>query len=378
MPHDRIAVVDFGGQYAHLIATKLRRLQVLAEIRQPEDEAAAFAGVRGIVLSGSPALASRGEDEDWNRGILELDVPVLGLCFGHQEIAKHYGGRVEHAAREYGPARLRASRPSALWRSVPDEHVVWMSHGDTVTALPDGFVEIGASVDPDGRVHPNAAIADAERRRFGFQFHPEVDDTEQGQAMLANFAFEVCGCRPSWTMQRYLDDQLTALRERVGAEPVLLLASGGVDSTVCAELLARALPREQLHLLHIDNGLMREGESPGVLAALAKLGLGERVHFVDATERFLGALEGVVEPERKRRVIGDTFVAVFEQEAARLGLDRMLLAQGTIYPDTIESGGTRRADVIKTHHNRVPIIEEMIRQGRVVEPLRELYKVEVR
>ena len=378
MSHDRIAVVDFGGQYAHLIATKLRRLHVLSELRQPEDPVAAYRGYRGIVLSGSPALASAGKDAELDPALLELDVPVLGLCFGHQAIAKHYGGRVEHEQREYGPARLRSVTPSPLFAGLPAEHTVWMSHGDTVTVLPDGFAEIGASVDPDGRVHHNAAIADERRRRYGLQFHPEVDDSEHGEAMLARFALAICGCRPSWTMDRYREEQIAALRQRVGAAQVLLLVSGGVDSTVCAKLLGEAIGPEQLHLLHVDNGLMRQDESRRVLGELAALGIDRHLHFVDASAGFLAALRGVTEPEHKRRIIGEHFVQVFEQQAARLGLEGMLLAQGTIYPDTIETGGTRRADVIKTHHNRVPAIERMIAAGRVVEPLRELYKLEVR
>jgi GMP synthase (glutamine-hydrolysing) len=377
MHHDRIAVVDFGGQYAHLIANKIRRLHVLAEIRQPEEPATAFEGYKGIVFSGSPALASHDEDE-FNKAIIELDVPILGLCFGHQEIAKHYGGKVEHTAREYGPARLRVTRDSELFHGLPDELTVWMSHGDTVTALPDTFVEVGVSVDPDGTRHPNAAIASDARKRYGFQFHPEVDDTQGGDQMLENFVLRICKCVPSWTMDRYIEEQMEAIKKTVAGQGVFLLVSGGVDSTVCARLLGRALGPDQVHLLHIDNGLMRKDESRKVVAELRRLGLGANLHFVDASDRFLTALAGVIEPERKRRVIGDTFVRVFEEEAARLDLDGMLLGQGTIYPDTIETGGTRRADVIKTHHNRVPMIEEMIAQGRVVEPLKDLYKVEVR
>jgi GMP synthase (glutamine-hydrolysing) len=378
MSHDRIAVVDFGGQYAHLIATKLRRLRVLAEIRQPEDPPEAYRGCRGVVLSGSPALASHGQDAELDPRLLALDLPVLGLCFGHQQIAKHYGGRVEHQQREYGPVKLRSSAESPLFAGLPREHTVWMSHGDTVTELPRGFVEIGASVELDGTLHHNAAIADDERRRYGLQFHPEVDDTEHGDDILARFALVICGCRPSWTMDRYRDEQVAAVRARVGSEQVLLLVSGGVDSTVCAQLLHEAMEPGRLHLLHVDNGLMRQGESRQVLAELGRLGIDRNLHFVDASARFLAALAGVVEPERKRRIIGDTFVQVFEEQATALGLERMLLGQGTIYPDTIETGGTRRADVIKTHHNRVPAIERMIAAGRVVEPLRELYKVEVR
>lgn len=376
--HDRIAVVDFGGQYAHLIATKVRRLHVLAEIRQPDDPIQAFAGYRGVILSGSPALASADEG-GYTREILDLPVPVLGFCFGHQEVAKRYGGQVEHCQREYGPARLTVTGQSPIFAGIPRESTVWMSHGDTVVALGSGFAEIGTSLVPgDDAPHKNAAIADDVRKRYGFQFHPEVDDSEFGEKMLENFAVEICGCRPSWTMQRYVEEEVAKIRAQAGDKGVFLLASGGVDSTVCAKLFAEALGPDQLHLLHVDNGLMRKDESRRVVDSLRRLGVSKNLHFVDATQDFMQSLAGLVEPEAKRRAIGDTYVRVFEREAKRLGLEHMLLGQGTIYPDTIETGGTKRADVIKTHHNRVPIIEQMIAQGRVIEPLAELYKSEVR
>ena len=375
--YDRIAVVDFGGQYAHLIATKVRRQRVLAEIRQPEDPVSAFEGMKGVILSGSPALAS-GDEGGFNTDILDLDLPILGFCFGHQEIAKRYGGRVEHCRSEYGPARLEVIGDTRVFEGLPAQQTVWMSHQDTVVAVGDGFREVGVSYDHDGTPHRFAAIADEARRRYGFQYHPEVDDTEHGEAMLRNFVLNVCGCRGDWTMARFVEDQIDAIRAEVGGRKVFLLASGGVDSTVCARLLGAALGPDQLYLLHVDNGLMRKDESRLVLDELRRFGLGRNLHFVDASDRFLGALDGAIEPERKRRIIGDTFIRVFEDEMRRLDLGDMLLAQGTIYPDTIETGGTKRADTIKTHHNRVPVIEEMIQAGRVIEPIRDLYKVEVR
>ena len=375
--YDRIAVVDFGGQYAHLIATKVRRQRVLAEIRQPEDPVSAFDGIKGVILSGSPALAS-GDEGGFNTGILDLEVPILGFCFGHQEIAKRYGGRVEHCRSEYGPARLEVVNDTPVFDGLPRQQTVWMSHQDTVVSVGDGFREVGISYDHDGTPHRYAAIADEARRRYGFQYHPEVDDTEHGESMIRNFVVTVCGCRGEWTMERFVQDQIENIRREVGSRKVFLLASGGVDSTVCARLLGEALGPDQLYLLHIDNGLMRKDESKLVVDELKRFGLGRNLHFVDASDRFLKALDGVIEPERKRRAIGDTFIRVFEDEMRKLDLGDMLLAQGTIYPDTIETGGTRRADTIKTHHNRVPIIEEMIQAGRVIEPIRDLYKVEVR
>jgi len=378
MDHDKIAVVDFGGQYAHLIATKIRRLHVLAEILDPEAPASDFEPYRGIILSGSPALASHGDEGGYDPAIYEMGIPILGFCYGHQEIARHYGGIIEHTAREYGPATMRVTGDNAIFATLPQDQIVWMSHGDSVTELPKEFVEIGVSVDPDGTIHHNAAIASDSLKRYGFQFHPEVDDTEYGEQMLSNFVLEICGCKPTWTMERYIEEQVDAIREAVGDKGVFLLASGGVDSTVCASLLGKALGPDRLHLLHVDNGMMRKDESRLVISEFKRLGLAKNLHFVDASDRFLKALEGVIEPEKKRGIIGITFIEAFEAEAARLELSDMLLGQGTIYPDTIETGGTKRADTIKTHHNRVPLVEEMIAQGRVIEPIRELYKVEVR
>lgn len=378
MQHDAIAVVDFGGQYAHLIATKVRRQRVLAEIRQPDDPIEAFAGYKGIILSGSPSLASHGEDSDYTKAIYDLDVPILGFCFGHQEIAKHYGGTVVHGGREWGHADMRIVRDHPLFAGVGDHARVWMSHFDSVTAVGPDFEELGWTMLGDSGVHHFAAIGSDRLRRYGFQYHAEVDDTEHGDTMIGNFVLRICGCAPSWTMEAYLDEQVGRVREQVGAQSVFLLASGGVDSTVAALVFRQAIGSDRLHLLHVDNGMMRKGESADVLAMFRRFGLGDNLHFADATDEFLAALEGVVEPERKRRIIGDTFIRVFERMARELGIEDHLLGQGTIYPDTIETGGTKRADTIKTHHNRVPVIEEMIAAGKVIEPLADLYKVEVR
>ena len=379
MQHDAIAVIDFGGQYAHLIATKVRRQGVLAEIRQPEDPIEEFMGFKGIIVSGSPSLASHGEDSDYTSGIYDLDAPILGLCFGHQEIAKHYGGEVVHGGRQWGRADLHLVGEHPLFKGLGPVQQVWMSHYDSVTAVGPEFRELGWSVTTDGGPdHRFAAIGSDSLRRYGFQYHPEVDDTVHGDVMIANFVFEICGCEATWSMDAFIADQMEKIRQQVGDGSVFLLASGGVDSTVAATLLARALGPERLELLHVDNGLMRKDESAAVIEFFRGLGLGSNLHFIDASDRFISALDGIVEPEAKRRAIGNSFVAVFEDEARRLGVEGHLLGQGTIYPDTIETGGTKRADTIKTHHNRVPVIEEMLAAGRVVEPLAELYKVEVR
>lgn len=376
--HDAIAVIDFGGQYAHLIATKIRRIGVLAEIRQPEDPLDAFRPYQGIIISGSPSLSSHGEDSTYTKEIYDLDIPILGFCFGHQEIAKHYGGEVVHGGREWGPADLHVTGEHDLFRGLEAVEPVFMSHYDSVVSVGPDFQELGYTVTGPDAEHRYAAIGSDTLRRYGFQFHPEVDDTVHGDDMIANFVLEICKARPTWSMDAFLEEEVARVRTQVGNESVFLLASGGVDSTVAAVVLGRALGPDRVHLLHIDNGLMRKDESAGVLKMFESLGLGSNIHFKDASDTFLSALDGLVEPEAKRRAIGDTFVRVFQEEAEALGIAGHLLGQGTIYPDTIETGGTRRADTIKTHHNRVPIIEEMIAAGRVVEPLAELYKVEVR
>lgn len=377
MKHDAIAVIDFGGQYAHLIATKIRRLHVYAEILQPEDSVEHLSQFKGIILSGSPSLSAYDEDSLYDKRMYDLPIPILGFCFGHQEIAKHYGGRVEHTQREYGPSVLRIQGGSPIFNGMGREEIVWMSHGDTVTLCPAGFNEIGISITGDIS-HANAAIGNDSLRRYGFQFHPEVDDTIHGEEMLRNFCINICGCRADWTMENYVEEVMEQIRSQVAGRTVFLLASGGVDSTVCAMLVGRALGPENVRLLHIDNGLMRKNESEMVLEALQRHGLGTNLLFSDASEVFLKALTGATDPEKKRRIIGDTFVNVFRKETERLNLDGSILAQGTIYPDTIETGGTKRADVIKTHHNRVPVIQKMIEEGHVIEPLSELYKTEVR
>jgi len=379
MQHDAIAVIDFGGQYAHLIANKVRRIGVLAEICQPEDPIEVFERYRGIIISGSPSLASYGEDSDYTREIYDLDIPIVGFCFGHQQIADHYGGEVIHGGREWGKAQLRIVGDSPIFKGLAPVEQVFMSHYDSVASVGPDFEEIGYSQSADGSEgHRFAAIASEKLKRYGFQYHPEVDDTLNGETMLSNFVLEICGCSPDWSMGGFLDDEIERIREQVGDGSVFLLASGGVDSTVAAAILGRALGPERLLLLHIDNGLMRKDESRQVVEAFDEIGLGDQLHFVDAGDVFLEALAGVIEPERKRAIIGNTFIEVFNAEAQRLGIEDHLLGQGTIYPDTVETGGTKRADTIKTHHNRVPIIDELIAAGRVVEPLADLYKVEVR
>lgn len=379
MKHDAVGVVDFGGQYAHLIATKIRSAKVYAEIVDPNAPFEVFKRFKGIVLSGSPALSSKDEASDYNHEIFELDVPILGICFGHQEIAKHYGGKVVHGGREWGYAIFRRLIEHPLFEGWQVEEQVFMSHYDSVVEVGEGFVEAGRSRVGEGVDEQRfSAIVNDKAKRYGVQFHPEVDDTVKGDLLLANFAIKICGCKPTWTMENFLETKFQETKEFVKDKPVFLLASGGVDSTVTALIVAKALGGDKLHLLHIDNGLMRKDESKGILKQLEALGLSKNLHFVDAGEEFLRGLEGVFDPEQKRQIIGDTFVEVLKKEAQKFLSHEYFLAQGTIYPDTIETGGTKRAHTIKTHHNRVPLIRKMIEEGRVIEPLRELYKSEVR
>jgi GMP synthase (glutamine-hydrolysing) len=378
MEYKAIGVLDFGGQYAHLITAKLRGVNIFAELVDSRTPAADLERYSGLILSGSPSLASRQEGADYDAAIFDLSIPILGLCFGHQEIAKHYGGEVVNAGREFGPATLHKIHTSRLFSGLEDRQTVWMSHADTVTKLPPGFVELAMTVTRDGTKQRNAAIGSTRWKRYGMQFHPEVDDTVGGERMLENFAKQICAIPATWNMHDYLERVLRYIRKKTEGRDVLLLVSGGVDSTVCAWLLSRAVGADHLHLLHIDNGLMRQGESTKVVQWLTDFKVSHHIHFVDASKDFLEGLAGVFEPEEKRRIIGDTFISVLETEARKLNLDRFVMAQGTIYPDTIETGGSRRADVIKTHHNRVPVVQEMIDQGKMIEPLAELYKVEVR
>jgi GMP synthase (glutamine-hydrolysing) len=259
MEHDTIAVIDFGGQYAHLIATKVRRQGVLAEILQPEDPVDAFRKYRGIIISGSPSLASQGEESTYTKAIYDLDIPIVGFCFGHQQIAKHYGGVVEYAGREWGKADLHLRREHPLFKGLEPIQKVWMSHNDSVVTLGPEFEELGYTVPGEAsKEHRNAAIASDSLRRYGLQFHPEVDDTAHGEEMLANFVFEICGCSKTWSMDGFLDEECDRIRKQVGEGSVFLLVSGGVDSTVAAAVIGKAIGRERLHLLHIDNGLMRK------------------------------------------------------------------------------------------------------------------------
>jgi GMP synthase (glutamine-hydrolysing) len=368
-----VAVLDFGGQYAHLIANRIRRLGVYSEIFPPDVETEALADAVGIILSGGPSSVYDPAQPPFTGGLFAQPVPILGLCYGHQLLAQQLGGRVARGeVREYGSADLQVRCGGGLLDGLAAAEPVWMSHGDQVVRLPDGFEVLGSTDDC-----PIAAMGDLRRHRYGLQFHPEVTHTPNGLRILDNF-LNLCGAKRDWRPVDYAGELVRTLATRVGEDRILLLVSGGVDSTVCFALLNRALGPDRVVGVHIDNGLMRRGESAFVAETFAREGYAN-LRVVDASEHFLSELAGVTDPEEKRRIIGRVFVEVAHQQLGGMRLDRgWLLAQGTIYPDTIETGGTRHAATIKTHHNRVEEIEQLIEQGRVVEPLASLYKDEVR
>ena len=378
----RILVLDFGSQYTRLIARRIREAGVYSEIRSHDiaDEAVDAFAPRGIVLSGGPDSVTAGDGLSIPESVFRIGVPVLGICYGMQAMAVRFGGAVQSAdAREFGMAEVRARGRSELLRGIEDRRGpagegmldVWMSHGDRVTGLPEGFRTIVSS--PNA---PIAGIADAARGLYGLQFHPEVAHTAQGGAIIRRFVNGICDCPAVWTPANIVDESVAAVRERVGPDGRVVLAlSGGVDSSVAAALLHRALG-DRVTGIFVDNGLLRRDEGEQVMGALAR-GQGVRVRRVDAGARFLAALEGIEDPERKRNVIGNLFIEIFEEEAERMG-GAAFLAQGTIYPDVIESArsDTGKADVIKSHHNVGGLPERM--RLALVEPLRELFKDEVR
>ena len=369
-----IVVLDFGGQYAHLIANRIRRLRVHAEIRSPETAVADLQDADGLILSGGPASVYDPEAPAYNPDILAMGKPMLGLCYGHQLLCHRLGGQVERGTtHEFGAAYLQVNKAEGVLAGLDAREWVWMSHRDHVAALPPGFAVLGATEDC-----PVAAMGDPERKIYGLQFHPEVTHTVRGMEILDNFA-TLCGAERNWTMERYTEQTIERIRQQAKGRNVFLFVSGGVDSSVAFLLLNRALGAERVLGLHIDNGFMREGETALVERLMKGAGL-HNLEVVDASVEFLAATEGIADPEEKRRQIGEEFIRVRDRALAALALDpdEWLLGQGTLYTDTIESGGTENAAVIKTHHNRVGVIDQLLAEGKVVEPLDQLYKDEAR
>ncbi len=373
---EKILILDFGSQYTQLIARRVREAHVYCELHPYDmtlDEIRAF-DPNGIILSGGPKSVYEKGAPEVEEALFELGVPVLGICYGMQLMSRHFGGEVVASGkREYGHAEIEAqNEPDAVFEGffAGGRSPVWMSHGDHVEKIPQGFEVVAAT-----RNAPVAAIQHVDRRLYGVQFHPEVNHTPRGEQFIDNFVRKVCGCSGKWTPGNIIEDAVSRIREQIGREHVILGLSGGVDSSVAAALIHRAIG-DQLTCVFVDNGLLRLGEGDQVMATFAQ-NMGVKVIRVDAEERFLSKLAGVTDPERKRKIIGNMFVEIFDEEAGRVQ-DARWLAQGTIYPDVIESAGgkTGKAHSIKSHHNVGGLPEKM--NLKLLEPLRELFKDEVR
>ncbi|MBN1984148.1 MAG: glutamine-hydrolyzing GMP synthase [Chitinivibrionales bacterium] len=371
---DTIVIVDFGSQYTHLIANRIRRLGVFTHIVTPDQPVEDLKRYKGIILSGGPKSVLEEGSPTIAAEVFTFSIPILGLCYGHQLIGKLLGGRLSKGSRrEYGKAQLSVSQSIGVLENITGEQQIWMSHGDAVEEVPAGFTICGSTEDCS-----IAAMADVQRAIFGLQFHPEVTDTICGMTILNSF-IQRCGCLREWTTDHFYGQLIENIVRRCEGKKVFLLVSGGVDSTVLFALLNEALGTDRVVGLHIDNGLMRRDESDHIDAYLRQHGF-TNLHTFHGQRQFLSALHNVIEPEQKRTIIGNQFIAAQEQAHRKLQLntDEWLLAQGTIYPDTIESAGTKHADRIKTHHNRVDVVLQLIEQGKVIEPLAQLYKDEVR
>ena len=367
---EKIIVLDFGSQYNQLITRRIREFGVYSELLSHRLTAKEIQEMKpkGIIFSGGPNSVYDENAFHIDPEIFELGIPILGICYGMQLMAHNLGGKVESAeSKEYGQAFIEVSDDAVLFRDTPKTQQVWMSHGDLVTEVPTGFEVVATSENC-----PIAAMQNKERNFYALQFHPEVRHSEYGNDILRNFAFSVCGCSGDWTMDNFIDMQIEKIRAQVGSEKVLLALSGGVDSSVVGVLLNKAIG-DQLTCIFVDHGLLRKGEAEQVMDMLGgKFGL--NIIKVDAKDRFLSKLEGVSDPEQKRKIIGNEFIRVFDDEAAKLERIRWL-AQGTLYTDIIESG-TDTAQTIKSHHNVGGLPEDM--QFQLIEPLNTLFKDEVR
>ena len=374
MKYDTILVLDFGGQYCHLIARRIREHGVYSEIAphdiKPEEIKTLKEkfNVKGLILSGGPASVYEPNAPRPNPQILELDLPILGLCYGHQLVAQMVEGKVEPAThKEYGIAYVKVDKPVGVLKGLSEKEKVWMSHGDTVFTIPSEY-EVLAHTENC----PVAAFRHKEKPIYGLQWHPEVIHTKNGTQMLRNFIFEVCRCEANWKMEDIIEKMVEEIRTEVGDGKAIIALSGGIDSSVAAVLAAKALDN-RLTAVFVDHGFMREGEPEFVKNAFGKFKIS--LIIADAQERFLAKLEGISDPERKRKIIGEEFIRVFEEIAEKAGAEYLI--QGTIYPDRIESGFRKFSDKIKTHHN-VAGLPTKIKFKKIVEPLRDLYKDEVR
>lgn len=370
---EKIAVLDFGSQYAHLLANRIRRLGVYAEILPTTTRASILKNYKGIILSGGPQSVYDKGAPSLDPAALRLGIPVLGVCYGHQLLAYILGGKVTPGyVKEYGLAELHVKNHRSLFKGLQARETVWMSHGDAVSILPKGASIIGSTKDC------KATAVDFGKNIFGVQFHGEVTHTPHGMQVLKNFV-ALCKIKEKWNIATFLDEKIAAIKKEAKNARVFLLISGGVDSTVAFALLQKALGVDRVFGLFVDTGFLRQNEVWDVYHALKKIGV-KHLHVAHAAKEFFTQIKGVTDPEQKRAIIGAHFLKVQAAVARKLQLNQKewLLGQGTIYPDTIESGGTTHADKIKTHHNRIPEIVALMEQGKVIEPLKELYKDEVR
>jgi len=368
---ETMIILDFGSQYTQLIARRIRENKVFCEIVPFSQSPESYKGknLKGIVLSGGPSSVFDQDAPFCTSEIFGLGVPVLGICYGLQIIGKLFGGEVERSKkREYGKAIIHVDQRGNLLSALRDNTVIWMSHGDHLSKLPPQYEVLAHTEDI-----PFAAIANTEEKIFGLQFHPEVAHTEEGNRIIQNFLFRICQCQGSWTTESFIDAAVSRIKDQVENAKVILGLSGGVDSSVCAALVNKAVGK-QLHCILVDNGLLRKNETGEVISAFKTFDLNLRL--VDASERFLSQLKGVIDPEEKRKMIGKLFIQVFEEEAQKIK-DVEFLAQGTLYPDVIESTSFRGPSAtIKSHHNVGGLPEQM--NLKLIEPLRELFKDEVR
>lgn len=376
MPREKIVVLDFGSQYAHLIAKRFRILGYYSEIALPSADISAFENTKGIIFSGGPSSVYEENVPEFNEKILSLEIPILGLCYGHQLMTKCYGGKVGKAAvGEFGfsELKLNSSVKSPLFEGIEPVQQVWMSHQDEVLEPGEGFETVGSTKDC-----AFAAVQNLAKKRFSLQFHCEVKDTPCGNQIFENFA-KICGMQKNWDQDTVLKVILEGIKNQAKDKNVLLFLSGGVDSTITFALLNKALGQERVLGLHIDNGFMRKNESKNVAEAYRKFGFNNFI-VEDASESFLSAIKGLTDPQQKRMAVGENFIKVRNEVLEKQHLDenQWLLAQGTLYPDIIESGGTKNSKTIKTHHNRVQGIQALIEKGLIIEPIKDLYKDEVR
>lgn len=376
MSREKIVVLDFGSQYAHLIAKRFRMLGFYSEIALPSAPLSDFENVRGIVFSGGPSSVYDEKIPEFNQDILSLNIPILGLCYGHYIVNLGYNGKVEKApVGEFGFAELKLNPQVTcpLFAGISPVQQVWMSHQDAVTVPGDGFETVGSTADC-----PYAALQNLDKKRFSLQFHCEVKDTPCGNTIFRNFA-EYCGMKQNWDQNTVLQLILESIKKDAADKNVLLFLSGGVDSTVAFALLNQALGQDRVLGLHIDNGFMRKNESSTIVTRYREFGFHNFI-VEDASNSFLKAVYHETDPQKKRKAVGENFIAVRNAVVSRMNLDEnaWLLAQGTLYPDIIESGGSKNAHTIKTHHNRVEGIQTLIERGLIIEPLKDLYKDEVR